>query len=95
MADVHSPSEAKVIEVLWRRSAELDVTPCWPVVRPGTGQCFFLGAELKRRGLYMVDPEKSNRAKAAGVMENQRQMTDQQLGALAERPVSPFPGQPT
>jgi RNA polymerase sigma factor (sigma-70 family) len=86
LLDVQSPSEAKVIELLWRRSAELDVTPRWPVVRPGTRQYFFAGAEPKRRGIYVVEPDKSNQARPAGVVEYQRQMPAQQLGALAFSP---------
>ena len=36
LLDVSNPAEAKVFEVLWRRSKELDVTPRWPVYRPET-----------------------------------------------------------
>jgi RNA polymerase sigma factor (sigma-70 family) len=84
--DVHSPAEAKVTEVLWKRTSELDVTPRWPVVRPGTRQYFFVGVEPKRRGIYVVEPDKSNQARPAGVVEYQRQMPAQQLGALAFSP---------
>jgi Tol biopolymer transport system component len=31
LLDVSNPAEAKIIEVLWQRGEELDVTPRWPV----------------------------------------------------------------
>ena len=45
LLDVRKPAEAKILEVLWKRDADLDVTPRWPVFRPETSQLF-----LRRRG---------------------------------------------
>ena len=50
LLDVREPAEAKIIEVLWKRDADLDVIPRWPVFRPGTGECFFEGDVPKREG---------------------------------------------
>ena len=50
LLDVHEPAEAKILEVLWKRDADLDVIPRWPVFRPGTGQCFFDGDEPRKEG---------------------------------------------
>src|SRR5262249_8398649 len=41
--DVTRPEEAKIVEVLWKQGPELDVAPRWPVIRPGTRECFFVG----------------------------------------------------
>ena len=50
LLDVRKPGEAKIIEVLWKRDADLDVIPRWPVFRPGTRQCFFEGEEPRKEG---------------------------------------------
>ena len=50
LLDVRKPAEAKIIEVLWKRSADLDVIPRWPVYRPETGHCY-----LRRRGADEAD----------------------------------------
>ena len=52
--DVRRPEEAKVIEVLWRRDEDIDVTPRWAVRRPGTDQYFFVGVEPTHRTLYTL-----------------------------------------
>ncbi len=41
LLDVRKPDEGKILQVLWHRSPDLDVTPRWPVYRPDTGRCFF------------------------------------------------------
>ena len=86
LLDVSNPAEAKVTEVLWRRTPDLDVTPRHLVIRPGTRECFFVGVEAKRRGIYVVEADGSNRAKPLGVIEYQRQMQAQQLGGLSFSP---------
>ena len=50
LLDVREPAEAKILEVLWKRDADLDVIPRWPVFRPGTNQCFFEGVVPKKEG---------------------------------------------
>ena len=62
LLDVTNPAEAKIIEVLWKRSDELDVTPRWPVYWPETRRCYFVGVEPKKRTLYR-QRGKSRRAK--------------------------------
>jgi hypothetical protein len=86
LLDVSNPAEAKITEVLWMRTPDLDVTPRHMVIRPGTRECFFVGVEAKRRGLYVVEPDGSYRAKPLGVVEYQRQMRAQQLGGLSFSP---------
>jgi hypothetical protein len=68
LLDVRKPAEAKIIEVLWKRSEDLDVSPRWPVYRPETGQCFFTGETQKKRSLYSVRRGESLRAKPMGVV---------------------------
>jgi hypothetical protein len=86
LLDVRNPSAAKILEVLWRRSSELDVTPRWTVLRPGTQQCIFAGAEAKRRALYTVERGGSGRARPLEVVEYQRQRPAQFLGGFAFSP---------
>src|SRR5262249_37915797 len=43
LLDVRGPAEAKVTELLWKRSPELDVTPRHTAIRPGTRECYFVG----------------------------------------------------
>jgi Tol biopolymer transport system component len=85
LLDVRNPSAAKILEVLWKRSSELDVTPRWAVLRPGTRQCIFVGVEAKRRALYSVERGGSGRARPLEVVEYQGQFA-QQLGGLAFSP---------
>jgi RNA polymerase sigma factor (sigma-70 family) len=68
LLDVRRPAEAKIIEILWRRSDDLDVTPRWPVYRPETGQCFFTGDVPNKRALYSVRRGESLRARPMGVV---------------------------
>ncbi|MFI5458606.1 MAG: RNA polymerase sigma factor [Isosphaerales bacterium] len=82
LLDVSNPAEAKIIEVLWQRSKELDVTPRWPVYWPETRRCYFIGVEpTKKRTLYSLDRGKSRRAKEVEVEGN-----NNKLGGLAFSP---------
>lgn len=63
LLDVSKPAEARIIEVLWKRGPELDVTPRWPVYSAETGRCFFVGVEPNKRTLYSVKRGESRRAK--------------------------------
>jgi RNA polymerase sigma factor (sigma-70 family) len=66
LIDVRKPAEAKIIEVLWKRSDDLDVTPRWTVYRPDTGRCFFVGVgPTKKRSLFSVQRGESLRARRA------------------------------
>jgi Tol biopolymer transport system component len=67
LLDVRQPAEAKILEVLWKRSEDLDVIPRWPIYRPETGQCFFTGDVPKRRAIYSVRRGESHRARPVGV----------------------------
>jgi RNA polymerase sigma factor (sigma-70 family) len=69
LLDVSKPAEARIIEVLWKRGPELDVTPRWPVYSPETDRCFFVGVEPNKRTLYSVkrgETRKATRVEADG-----------------------------
>jgi RNA polymerase sigma factor (sigma-70 family) len=75
LLDVSEPAQAKILEVLWKRDADLDVVPRWPVFRPGTNQLFFEGVVTKkeggppeRRALYSLLRGESLRAKPFGLV---------------------------
>jgi len=64
LLDVTKPAEAKIIEVLWKRGPDLDVTPRWPLYLAETGRCFFFGVDpTNKRTLYSVKRGDSGRAK--------------------------------
>jgi hypothetical protein len=69
LVDVRKPGEAKIIEVLWRRVADLDVTPRWPVYRSDTRRCYFVGVESDKRAFYWVQRGESLRARPLQVVE--------------------------
>jgi hypothetical protein len=78
LLDVREPAEAKILEVLWKRDTDLDVIPRWPVFRPGTPQCFFLGEEPRKEGegpgkraLYSVQRGESLRARHMEIVGQQ------------------------
>jgi RNA polymerase sigma factor (sigma-70 family) len=81
LLDVSKPAEAKIIEVLWQRGEELDVTPRWPVYSPETRRCIFIGIEPNKRTLYSLERGKSRRAKP---LETTGQ--DEVIGFLALSP---------
>ena len=54
LLDISQPTEARVVETLWRRSAEQDVYARWPLYLPGTGTCYFVGVEGNRRTLLSI-----------------------------------------
>ena len=67
LLDVRKPSEAKIIEVLWKRSDELDVTPRWPVYQPDKRRCFFVGVEPDQRTLFSIQRGESGRVRRVEV----------------------------
>ncbi len=81
LLDVRKPDEAKILEVLWRRSPDLDVTPRWPVYRPNTGRCFFVGVDPDKRTLFSIE-----RGEPARVRSVESQGHDDTLGGLSFSP---------
>jgi RNA polymerase sigma factor (sigma-70 family) len=64
LLDVTKPAEAKVIEILWKRGPDLDLTPRWPLYLPDTGRCFFFGVDkANKRILCSVKRGESGKAK--------------------------------
>ncbi len=64
LLDVTKPAEAKVVEILWKRGPDLDLTPRWPLYLPETGRCFFFGVDkANRRILCSVQRGESGKAK--------------------------------
>jgi RNA polymerase sigma factor (sigma-70 family) len=45
LLDVANPAKAKIIEILWKRGPDLDLTPRWPLYIPETGTCYFFGVD--------------------------------------------------
>ena len=87
LLDVRKPGEAKVIEVLWKQSKDLDVVPRWPVYRPDTRRCYFVGAGPRKRTIYTVRRGEPQQARSIGVIEHFRPgMQAQQLGGLSLSP---------
>jgi len=86
LLDVRKPAEAKITEVLWKRSEDLNVTPRWPIYQPDTGDCFFVGEEPSKRRLYSLRRGESLRARQMGVVEHQRPGQHQQLAGLSFSP---------
>jgi hypothetical protein len=81
LLDVSNPAEAKIIEVLWQRGEQLDVTPRWPLYRPETRTCYFIGVEPNRRTLFSVEPGKSRRARPVELKGQ-----DDKMGGLSLSP---------
>ena len=81
LLDVTDPAKTKIIEVLWQRGKELDVTPRWPVYWPPTRRCYFLGVDGTKRTLYSLDRGKSRRPTKVEVEGN-----NNRLGGLAFSP---------
>ncbi len=81
LLDVRKPAEAKIIEVLWKRSDDLNVTPRWPVYRTDMRRCFFVGVEPMKRTLFSVQRGGSGRAKRM-----EAQGYDDYLGGLSFSP---------
>jgi Tol biopolymer transport system component len=81
LLDVRNPAEAKIIEVLWRRSDILDVTPRWPVYRADTRRGFFVGEEPTKRTLFSVERGGSGRVKPL-----EPQGYDDKVGGLSFSP---------
>jgi Tol biopolymer transport system component len=81
LLDVRKPAEAKIIEVLWKRSDNLDVTPRWPIYQPETRRCIFIGVEPRKRTLFSFQRGESGRVKRL-----EPQGYDDWLGGLSFSP---------
>ena len=81
LLDVSNPSEARIIDVLWQRGDELNVTPRWPIYWPETRRCYFIGVEPNKRTLYSLERGKLRRAKQV-----EAQGQDEQLGGITFSP---------
>jgi predicted DNA-binding protein (UPF0251 family) len=62
LLDVRKPSQARIIEVLWKRGENLDVKPRTPVYHTESRRCFFVGGEPNKRTLYSVKRGELRRA---------------------------------
>jgi hypothetical protein len=85
LLDVSNPDEAKIVEVLWKRSPDLDVEPSWPLYWPQTGRCFFVGLEPNKRTLYSV-----KRGESGQVVPMEPEGHNDELGGLALSPDGRF-----
>jgi RNA polymerase sigma factor (sigma-70 family) len=81
LLDVSKPAEVKIIEVLWKRGEDLDVTPRWPVYRADTRRCCFVGVEPMKRTLLWFQRGESGRVKRL-----EPQGYDDMLGGLSFSP---------
>jgi hypothetical protein len=64
LLDVTKPSEARIIEILWKRGADLDLAPRWPLYLPETRRCFFFGVDAEnKRALFSVKRGELGKAK--------------------------------
>jgi Tol biopolymer transport system component len=81
LLDVRKPAEAKVIEVLWKRSDGPDVNPRWPVYRADTRRCYFVGEGPTDRTLLWLE-----RGQAGGPRRLEPRGYNDKLGGLAFSP---------
>ncbi len=88
LIDVRKPAEPKVIEVLWKRGDEFDVTPRWPLYQPETRRCFFVGVEGEKRSIFSFRRGEPGSTEADGTPGVQRQA--RRTVVLARRPLSPL-----
>jgi hypothetical protein len=63
LLDVANPSQAKIVEILWKRGPDLDLAPRWPLYIPETGTCYFFGVDSNNnRILLRITREKPGKA---------------------------------
>jgi RNA polymerase sigma factor (sigma-70 family) len=63
LLDVANPAKAKVVEILWKRGPDLDITPRWPLYVPETGTCYFFGVDpTNSRILFRITRGKPGKA---------------------------------
>jgi RNA polymerase sigma factor (sigma-70 family) len=59
LLDVSNPGKAKIIEVLWKRGPDSDLSARWPLYIPETGTCYFFGVNpANKRILLRIRREK-------------------------------------
>jgi hypothetical protein len=45
LLDVDNPAKAKILEIVWKRGPDVDLTARWPLYIPETGTCYFFGVD--------------------------------------------------
>ena len=87
LLDVRNPAEAKIIEVLWKRSDDLDVIPRWPRLPARSRRCFFVGVEPRNERCFSIQRGESGRVSDSrpGAMTTRHRKPV----VLARRPISP------
>ena len=63
LVDVTDPDEAKVKEILWKKSSGPDLKPHEPIYSPATRRCIFVGEDAKGMALYSLEPGKPTEPK--------------------------------
>src|SRR5262245_11795458 len=87
LLDVRTPTETRIINIVWEKRSDLDVIPRWPAYQPETRRCFFVGEEPNlKRTIYSVQRGESLKARSMNVVEHQRGARNQQLAALSFSP---------
>jgi hypothetical protein len=81
LLDVRKPTDAKIIEILWKRSDDLDVTPRWPVYQADRHRCIFIGVEPLKRTLFSFERGESGR-----IMRLEPKGYNDELGGLSFSP---------
>jgi Tol biopolymer transport system component len=72
LLDVREPAQAKIIEVLWKRSPDLDVEPKWPLYSPETQRCYFTGVE-DGKGQLLLSVKRGENGRATRLEPQVRQ----------------------
>jgi Tol biopolymer transport system component len=66
LVDVRQPRNAKIKEVLWRRSDGPNVMPYYPLYSPRTRRCVFVGIEPRGMALYSFQQGRPERPRRLG-----------------------------
>jgi RNA polymerase sigma factor (sigma-70 family) len=53
LLDVANPARAKIVEILWKRGPDLDLTPRWPLYIPESGTCYFFGVDSSNNRILL------------------------------------------
>jgi type II secretory pathway pseudopilin PulG len=72
LVDVTNPDEARVKEILWKKSSGPDLRPHEPIYSPATRRSIFVGEDAKGMALYSLEPGKPSEPKRLepGAMDN-------------------------
>ena len=66
LIDVSNPAQARVKEVLWRKTDGPDVNPTYPIYSAASRRCVFVGGRGEGMSLYSLQPGKGLPAKRLG-----------------------------